>query len=271
MYNSKLIDEDILKKFCSLRYREYRGRRMIHTLDQARSDDDIRDFLISNNVFIEPDKYDYVIFLLGLVKSSLIKQIHDTNSYGIGYAIGFIVGSAAINNNPANRRLNDLYKSKYCPEIDLNKIYSLYAELILTVANNKQKINALYFNDEINLLFNELTEQKHPSELNGAWGIHINLAYSVGYTSGIGKSVSLTPNIVKSTREKFGLTQQQCADLVYVDIRTWQKWELGERKMNRTAFQLFCMKLKFLYPDSPAHKQMFGTCLDYDLTRVKML
>lgn len=161
--------------------------------------------------------------------------------------------------------------SVYCPEIDLNKIYSSYAELILTVAHNKQKINALYLNDEINLLFNELTECKHPPELNGAWGIHINLAYSVGYTSGIGKSVIITPDIVKSTRETFKLTQQQCADLVYVDIRTWQKWELGERKMNRTAFQLFCMKLKFLYPDSPAHKHMFGTCLDYDLTRVKML
>lgn len=268
MRNSKLIDDDVLKKFCSLKFRE---NEVVKTLDEARGDRDIVEFLLFSDIIIEPDKYDYVIFLLGLVKSAILKKIHDTNSYSLSYAIGFMAGYAGMPRNPVVRRLRDLYKSKYCPEIDLNNIYSKYVDLILAVAHHRQKINVFYFNDEINLLFYELTECKHPSELNGVWGIHINLAYGVGFTSGIGKSVSITSDIVKSTREAFKLTQQQCADLVSVDIRTWQKWELDERKMNRTTFQLFCMKLRFLHPDSPAHGQMFGTCLDYDLTRVEML
>lgn len=268
MRNSKLIDDDVLRKFCSLKFRR---NGTVKTLDEARGDSEIVEFLLTSDIIIEPDKYDYVIFLLGLVKSAILKKIHDTSSYSLSYAIGFIVGYAGEFRNPNARRMRDLYKSKYCPEIDLNNIYSKYIDLILAVAHNKQKINVFYFNDEINLLFNELTEQKHPSELNGMWGIHTGLAYGVGHTSGIGKSVNITSDIVKSTREAFKLTQQQCADLVSVDIRTWQKWELDERKMNRTVFQLFCMKLRFLYPDSPAHRQMFGTCLDYDLTRVEML
>lgn len=38
------------------------------------------------------------------------------------------------------------------------------------------------------------------------------------------------------------LTQAQCAALVYVEPRTWRKWELGERAMPEGLWELFCIK-----------------------------
>ena len=58
------------------------------------------------------------------------------------------------------------------------------------------------------------------------------------------KDLDITSQLIKKKREKSGLTQKQSADLVYVDLRTWQKWEYGERKINKAAFELFCIKTK---------------------------
>lgn len=44
---------------------------------------------------------------------------------------------------------------------------------------------------------------------------------------------------VIAAREAAGLTPEQCADIVGVDTRTWQKWEYDERKMPYAAFELF--------------------------------
>ncbi len=49
-----------------------------------------------------------------------------------------------------------------------------------------------------------------------------------------------TPEQVKQARVKAGLTQQKAADLVGVDIRTWQRWERGDSKC--THWELFLIK-----------------------------
>ena len=51
-----------------------------------------------------------------------------------------------------------------------------------------------------------------------------------------------TPQEIKQARLNAGLTQKQCADMVHVNIRSWQKWEGGERPMNLAAWELFLIK-----------------------------
>ncbi|RBH90728.1 XRE family transcriptional regulator [Xanthomonas oryzae pv. oryzae] len=40
-----------------------------------------------------------------------------------------------------------------------------------------------------------------------------------------------------------GLTQTEAAALVHSNIRSWQKWELGERRMHPAFWELFRLKL----------------------------
>jgi len=40
-----------------------------------------------------------------------------------------------------------------------------------------------------------------------------------------------TPEEVRHWRETAGLTQREAAALAGVDLRTWQRWEYGERRV----------------------------------------
>jgi len=40
-----------------------------------------------------------------------------------------------------------------------------------------------------------------------------------------------TPEEIRNWRESAGLTQQQAADIAGVDLRSWQRWEYGERRV----------------------------------------
>ena len=53
-----------------------------------------------------------------------------------------------------------------------------------------------------------------------------------------------TPEQVRETRAKAGLSASKAAALVYRSTRNWQQWELGERKMCPALFELFCLKVK---------------------------
>lgn len=48
-----------------------------------------------------------------------------------------------------------------------------------------------------------------------------------------------TPDEVVAARGKARLKQQECADLVRVDLRTWQRWEKGSRKISPGHWLLF--------------------------------
>jgi DNA-binding transcriptional regulator YiaG len=59
---------------------------------------------------------------------------------------------------------------------------------------------------------------------------------------------SLTPELIKQTREQAGLTQTQAAKLIHKGLRTWQGWETpeelaGHRKMDLAFFELFKIKI----------------------------
>lgn len=51
-----------------------------------------------------------------------------------------------------------------------------------------------------------------------------------------------TTDQISAAREQSGLTQQKAADLVHVDIRTWRRWEDGERAVNLAAWELFLLR-----------------------------
>jgi putative transcriptional regulator len=61
-----------------------------------------------------------------------------------------------------------------------------------------------------------------------------------------------TPAEIKQAREKIqdtlglGITEAQkyCAELLYVKIRAWQRWETGEREMHPAFWELFQIKVK---------------------------
>jgi DNA-binding transcriptional regulator YiaG len=48
---------------------------------------------------------------------------------------------------------------------------------------------------------------------------------------------------LKTLRLSLGLSQQACADMVHVTLNSWQKWEYGERPINKTAVELFALKV----------------------------
>lgn len=53
-----------------------------------------------------------------------------------------------------------------------------------------------------------------------------------------------TPEQVRETRFKAGLSASKAAALIYRSTRNWQQWELGERAMDPALYELFCIKVK---------------------------
>lgn len=51
-----------------------------------------------------------------------------------------------------------------------------------------------------------------------------------------------TPAQVRAAREAAGLTQGAAGAVVHVDLRSWQRWESGERTMHVAFWELFLMK-----------------------------
>lgn len=56
------------------------------------------------------------------------------------------------------------------------------------------------------------------------------------------------PEDVKHARELATHSQAQAAALVHVDMRTWRRWELGERAMPGAAWELYRIKTIGLTP-----------------------
>lgn len=50
------------------------------------------------------------------------------------------------------------------------------------------------------------------------------------------------PTDIIAARKKAELSAAQAARLVYVDSRTWRRWEAGEKQMPEGAWELFKIK-----------------------------
>ncbi|CAJ4368781.1 XRE family transcriptional regulator [Burkholderia pseudomallei] len=53
-----------------------------------------------------------------------------------------------------------------------------------------------------------------------------------------------TPAQVRAAREAAGLTQGAAGAVVHVDLRSWQRWESGERTMHLAYWELFLIKTR---------------------------
>lgn len=56
------------------------------------------------------------------------------------------------------------------------------------------------------------------------------------------KSATPSPEQVRAAREAAGLTQAAAGAVVHVDLRSWQRWESGERTMHAAFWELFQLK-----------------------------
>jgi DNA (cytosine-5)-methyltransferase 1 len=54
---------------------------------------------------------------------------------------------------------------------------------------------------------------------------------------------SPNPADIRLARMSAGITQAGAGLRVHVGLRTWQKWELGERKMHPAFWELFKLKV----------------------------
>lgn len=52
-----------------------------------------------------------------------------------------------------------------------------------------------------------------------------------------------TKQQIKAARIAAGLTQAQAGQLLHANVRTWQQWEAGDRKMHLAFWELFQLKL----------------------------
>jgi len=51
-----------------------------------------------------------------------------------------------------------------------------------------------------------------------------------------------SPQLILRARLASGLSQTKAAALVWCQLRAWQQWEAGQRKMQIGLFELFCIK-----------------------------
>lgn len=52
------------------------------------------------------------------------------------------------------------------------------------------------------------------------------------------------PDVIRSGREAVGLTQTEAAAIIFCNLRSWQQWEAGERRMHPAFWQLWKMKIE---------------------------
>ena len=51
-----------------------------------------------------------------------------------------------------------------------------------------------------------------------------------------------TPKQIAQTRIKADLTQEKAAALIHITLRTWQRYEYGDRVMHLAMWELFLIK-----------------------------
>lgn len=62
--------------------------------------------------------------------------------------------------------------------------------------------------------------------------------------SGSSPARNPAPQEVKDARGEAELTQSQAADLVFVTLNAWQRWEAGDSRMPPAAWWLFRLRTK---------------------------
>jgi len=76
--------------------------------------------------------------------------------------------------------------------------------------------------------------------------------------------------VLKTARDKLGMTQQQVADKAYIQLRQYQRFESGERNLTSSSFNIACNVLEALQLDIVGFKHG-DYCLSEDINSIEEL
>lgn len=226
-----MLSNEILTKFVSLRQHKtnYRAPK---TLEEALFDDNINNFLIKNNVELS-DKDEFTAkCILGLIDVAMRYDIHMPGGQTIASAAGYVSNKYKI---------GVIRFNKWLKASDLFEFYRITVELIMFIKTHNLKINALTIVDDVCMKQSQIDGEddayKKPLD-------RFAVREAVYHTQTDEKEIK--PKMVLNARQEAKLTQKEASQLVYVDERTWQRWESGERKMHKNIYELFLIKTGLL-------------------------
>lgn len=224
-----MIDNNLLIAFTQTNSRNL--VRAPKTLESALMDSDIINFLNKNNIeFESPIDGLKIACILGLIKNCLQLDIHVIGEKTIAGAFGII-----------NDRTNvGFYRfDRWLKSDTLFSFYENTISLLKTIHNNKLKINALTIVDDVMMLQSRVDGEDYNKKPLDRFSVRESMLREQTFSF---DEKIITPEMVLSARTTANLTQKEAAALVYVDERSWQRWESGDRKMNRNIYELFLIK-----------------------------
>lgn len=227
-----MIDNHLLIEFTQTNSRNSRHIvRAPKSLEEALMDNDILNFLNKNDIVFET-QIDGLksACILGLIKNCLQLDIHIIGEKTIAGALGII-----------NDRTNiGFYRfDRWVKSDTLFSFYENTIQLLKTINNNKLKINALTIVDDVMMLQSRVDGEDYDKKPLDRFAVREAMLRTQTFSF---DEKTITPEMVIEVRTIANLTQKESAAIVYVDERTWQRWESGDRKMNRNVYELFLIK-----------------------------
>ena len=228
-----MLDINLLIAFTNEKSRSY--KRAPKSLEAALLDEDILDFLNKNNIkFDTPIDGVKIACVLGLIKNCLNLDIHILGEKTIASAIGIVnlktdIGFGRFDRWVASDTLVDFYENTI--------------PLLKTIKLHNLKINALTIVNDIVMKQSQVDGDDYDKRPLDRFYVREGMLRSQENPFDAKK---ITPEMVIEARTSANLTQKQSADLVFVDERTWQRWESGDRTMNKAVYKLFLLETKLI-------------------------
>lgn len=222
-----MLSNDLLLEFSRLKFKEQSKR----TLQLAFFDYDIVSFLNNNQIELPPTESITVFCALGLIKFAIERDAHTLD----GQTLSATIGNFNLKNN-----LSAIKFEQWLNSDSIFNFYEYSIEILKFLKVKKLKINALTLYESVYLkqqMLNGLVNPNTP--IFDRFPIREAMNYHKYFPH---LEQSVIPERIISSRNTVNLTQKECADLVYVDERTWQRWESGERKMGKNIYELFLIK-----------------------------
>lgn len=229
-----MLNTDILMNFAELLELETQHNRVPKTLELALFDETINNFLIENNVKLSPQDWLKSQCTLGLISVAIKSGIHELGGQTIASAIGKLTEKY----NVGYYRFQRWLKSD-----ELFRFYDSTVELIKFIGVHKLKINAFTIIDDVSMKQSQIDGNDATEKPIDRFIVREGMYQVQEFPF---EEKRITPKMILSCRQEAGLTQKQAANIVYVDERTWQRWESGDREMSKGNYELFLIKTGLL-------------------------
>lgn len=227
-----MLSNEILTNFVSMRQSNVNFKAS-KTLEEVLLDDDINKFLIKNGVKLSLKDEFTAKCILGLIDVAIRYNVHMQNGQTIASATGYVSNKYKI----GVIRFNNWLKAN-----NLFEFYKITVELIMFIKTHNLKINALTIVDDVCMKQSQIDgeDDKKPFD---RFAVREAVYHTQTYPF---DEKEIRPEMVLKARKEAKLTQKEASILVYVDERTWQRWESGDRKMHKSIYELFLIKTGLL-------------------------